>query len=353
MWHPQPTLLGDVTVGVASPADLDGVITVGVASSTGPASVVTTGVAFREECGDSVVIPTDCVCAYDEIAEVSCCHTGVAFRERCRDSVVTPSDCGCDYDDIADVASSLAGDVTIGVSSSADPVSVVTAGVGEKCGDSFVIPSDSVCDYDNYFYDGQYDDCPEYYDYDDPVNYDSFPSVYGFVGPDDYDLYHDIHGSDGCGRYCCSGVVDADLSHWSENRGPDASHWSDNVRHCLQKGDVILSGTSSDVSPAAFEDSVVGTISSGGPRYGTGEAAETPQEMVVDSSVRIILEGRWRRTGCTWSTLGRCRNRLVIRYVQYPTKLCVGKFVFSIGMLKKTVLCSVQGLLPLICALRG
>ena len=26
---------------------------------------------------------------------------------------------------------------------------------------------DSVCDYDDYFYDGQYDDCPDYYDYDD------------------------------------------------------------------------------------------------------------------------------------------------------------------------------------------
>ena len=44
---------------------------------------------------------------------------------------------------------------------------------------------------------------------------------------------------------------------------------------------------------------------------------------------------------------------LVIRYVPYPTKMCVGKFVFSIGGLKKTVLCLVQGLLPLICALRG
>ena len=77
------------------------------------------------------------------------------------------------------------------------------------------------------------------------------------------------------------------MSHWSENRGPDVSHWSDNVRHDIQMGDVILSQTSSDVSPAAFQDSVVGTIGwGGGGRYGTGEAAETPQEMVVDSECR-------------------------------------------------------------------
>ena len=56
-------------------------------------------------------------------------------------------------------------------------------------------------------------------------------------------------------------------------RGSDVLHWSYNVRHNLQKGDVILSRTCSDVSPAAFKDSVAGTIGLGGPRYGTGEAA--------------------------------------------------------------------------------
>ena len=65
------------------------------------------------------------------------------------------------------------------------------------------------------------------------------------------------------------------MSHWSDNRGPDALHWSDDLRHYLQSGDVILSRTVSDVSPAAFEDSVRGLIGSRGPRYGTGEAAET------------------------------------------------------------------------------
>ena len=64
-------LSGDVTVGVASPADLARLITVGVASSADPASVVPTGVTFREECGDNVVIHTDCVCDYDEIDEVA------------------------------------------------------------------------------------------------------------------------------------------------------------------------------------------------------------------------------------------------------------------------------------------
>ena len=51
---------GDVTFGVASSADLAGDVTVGVSSSADPTSVVTAGVAFREECGDNVVIPTDC-----------------------------------------------------------------------------------------------------------------------------------------------------------------------------------------------------------------------------------------------------------------------------------------------------
>ena len=112
-------IAGDVTVGVSSPVDLVGDVTVGVAS---PADLA----------GDITV----------------------------------------------DVASSanLAGDVTAGVASSADPVSVVTAGVAfrEKCGDGIVIPSYSVCDYDDCCYDGQYDDCLDYYDYDDPDGYDSF-----------------------------------------------------------------------------------------------------------------------------------------------------------------------------------
>ena len=42
-----------------------------MASSVDPASVVTVGVAFREKCRDNVVIPSDCVCDYDEIAEVA------------------------------------------------------------------------------------------------------------------------------------------------------------------------------------------------------------------------------------------------------------------------------------------
>ena len=87
-------LAGDVTIGVASPADLATVVTVGEASSY----VVTAGVAFREECGGNVVFPTDCVCDYDEIAEVA------------------PS-------------ANLAGKITVGVTSSADPASVVTVGV--------------------------------------------------------------------------------------------------------------------------------------------------------------------------------------------------------------------------------
>ena len=244
---PPNNLTNNITIGVASSSNLAGDVTIGVTSSADRASVVTVGVAYREECGDNVVFPTDCVCACVEIAELA------------------PS-------------ADLAGNVTIGVTSSADPAGVVTIGVAirEKCGDSFVIRSDSVCDYDYYLYDGQYDDCPDYYDYDDPDDYDSFHSVYGFVGPDYYELYHDLHGSDGCGIYCVArGIVDADVSYWSENRGPDVSHWSDNVRHDIQRGDVILSRTGSDVSPAVFEDSVVGTIGSGGPPVHRGSCRDS------------------------------------------------------------------------------
>ena len=50
-------------------------------------------------------------------------------------------------DEIAEVAPSadLAGNVTVGVTSSADPASVVTVGVAfrEKCRDRVVIPCDS------------------------------------------------------------------------------------------------------------------------------------------------------------------------------------------------------------------
>ena len=56
---------------VASSADLAGDVTIGVKSSADPASVVTACVAFSEECGDNVVIPSDRVCGYVEIAEVA------------------------------------------------------------------------------------------------------------------------------------------------------------------------------------------------------------------------------------------------------------------------------------------
>ena len=152
----------------------------------------------------------------------------------------------------------------------------------EKCRDSFVIPSDSVCDYDDYFYDGQYDDCPDYYDYDDPDDYDSFPSVYGFVGPDDYELYYDLYGSDGCGIYCVAlGIV--------ENRWPDVSHWSDNVRHDIQKGDVILSRTGQICRLLCLKIVLWVRL--------VREAVKTPQEMVVDLECQDTVRGtlEWDR----------------------------------------------------------
>ena len=53
----------------------------------------------------------------------------------------------------------LDGNVTVGVTSFANPVSVATAGVAfqEECRDSIMVLSGLVCDYDYYFYDGHYD----------------------------------------------------------------------------------------------------------------------------------------------------------------------------------------------------
>ena len=67
-------LAGSVNVGVApsavaevaSSADLSGDVTVGVTSLADPVSVATAGVAFREECGDSVMVPSGSVCDYDD-----------------------------------------------------------------------------------------------------------------------------------------------------------------------------------------------------------------------------------------------------------------------------------------------
>ena len=102
----------------------------------------------------------------------------MAFRQNCGNSVVILSDCVCIDDDVAQVVplADLAGNVTVGVTSLANPVSVATAGVAfrEECGDSVMVPSGSVCDYDDYFYDGHYDDKP-----------DSVVSTIGTGGPCD------------------------------------------------------------------------------------------------------------------------------------------------------------------------
>ena len=127
---------------VASSADLAGDVTVGVTSLSDPASVVTAGVAFKEKCGNSALIPSDCVCHYNDIYEMA-------------------------------ISADLTGDVVVGVTSLADPVSVVTPCVAfrEECEDSvvawFVIMMTIF----------MMDDKPDYFDYDDPGDYDSYPSV--------------------------------------------------------------------------------------------------------------------------------------------------------------------------------
>ena len=61
-------------------------------------------------------------------------------------------DVGCHDDNVAEVATSanLAGNVTVVVTSLADPVSVVTAGVAfrEECGERDVVPSNVPGDFE-------------------------------------------------------------------------------------------------------------------------------------------------------------------------------------------------------------
>ena len=84
----------------------------------------------------------------------------------------------------------------------------------EKCD----VLSGSVCDYEDYFYDGQYDDSPDYFDYNDPGDFDnyslidSYPDVYGFIEPDDYELYHD---PDDCWVYCVARRDTDGTSYWT------------------------------------------------------------------------------------------------------------------------------------------
>ena len=172
---------------VASSADLVGYVTVGVTSLADPASVVTTGVAFREECGNSVVISSDYVCHYDEIAEMAS-------------------------------SADLAGNVIVGVTSLADPDSVVTTGVTfrEECGDSVMVPSDSVCDYDDYYMtiDGTIVTMMILIMAVFLMTMTILMTMvlFDFDEPDDYELYLDLHGQDGCGVYCISrGDVGAKL----------------------------------------------------------------------------------------------------------------------------------------------
>ena len=66
----------------------------------------------------------------------------------------------------------IAGDVTIGVVSLADPADVVAAGVAstEECGEGDVLLGDYVSEYEDFSYVGRYDDI---YDvrYEDPPGY--------------------------------------------------------------------------------------------------------------------------------------------------------------------------------------
>ena len=159
-------LAGNVGVGVSFAADLAGGVAVGaapsavaeVASSADLARDVIAGCGILGRCWGGVFadFAGDVTVSVVSLADpASVVTAAVAFTQKCGNSVVIPSDCVRHYGDIAEVASSadLARDVTVGVTCLVDPVSVVTTGVpfSKECGDSVMVPSGSVCDYDDYF----------------------------------------------------------------------------------------------------------------------------------------------------------------------------------------------------------
>ena len=238
--RPPAELAGDVTIGVSSPTDLAGDVTVGevapsadlaeVSSSADLAGDVITGVA------SSAVAE---VASSADIAEV----VSSAIAEVASSAVAEVASSAV----LAEAASSaeFAGEVTVGVTSLADPARVVTAGVAfqEEC----EVPSGLVCDYDDYFDDE--------HDYDDPGDFDTYPCVHGFVAPDNYELYHDLHGLHDCGVYCVSrGGVDV-VPYWSGDEEGD-----------VYEGDVALSRAGSDKPVDWLGYSVISTFGPGGPR---------------------------------------------------------------------------------------
>ena len=75
VWHPPSAVAEvassaefavDVTASVASLAGHSSVVIVGVTSLADPVCVATAGVAFREECGDSVMILSGSICDSDD-----------------------------------------------------------------------------------------------------------------------------------------------------------------------------------------------------------------------------------------------------------------------------------------------
>ena len=122
---------------------------------------------------------------FDEPDDYELYH-GLHGPDDCGVYCVSWGDVGCHEGNVAEVAPSadLAGNVTIDVTSLADPVSVVTAGVAFRVEseERDVVPSDCVCDYGDCFYD----DRPDYFDYDNPYDYDCYLSSHEFDVPDDF-----------------------------------------------------------------------------------------------------------------------------------------------------------------------
>ena len=158
--------------------------------------------------------------------------------------------------DFADVASSadIAGDVTIGVTSLADPAGVVTAGVAfqEEC----EVPSGSVCDYDDYFYDGHYNDKPDYFDYDDPGDFDSYPSLVcmALLGWIIISCIMICIGRMTVGVYCVSRGDVGVVPNWSGDEEGD-----------MYEGDVAPPRAGSDEPVDGLGYSVISTFSPCGP----------------------------------------------------------------------------------------
>ena len=110
-------------------------------------------------------------------------------------------------------------------------------------------------DYDDYFYDGHYDDTPDYFDYDDSSDVDSYPIVcMALLGRIIMNCIMICMGRMTVGVYCVSRGDAGVVPYWRENEDGD-----------VYEDDVALPRADSDEPVDGLGHSVISTLCPDGP----------------------------------------------------------------------------------------